>query len=127
MNDEALIIRATEEFLAAWNRGDAKAAAAFYSEDGVRVGAFGDIQHGIPEIEAAYEKLLHQAMPGAKAEQERGTVRMIGDDLAIWQGAMGIILPNGTFLKGHVVQVMKRINNKWLVLEAHPKIFPPRP
>src|SRR5438094_570918 len=54
-NDEQAIFSEIEAFTDAWNKGDAKAAAAFFTEDGVRVGAFGDVQHGRTEIEAAYE------------------------------------------------------------------------
>jgi uncharacterized protein (TIGR02246 family) len=125
-NEEDLIIHATQEFLVAWNKGDAKAASLFYTDDGVRVGAFGDKQHGRQEIEVAYDKLLHQTMPGATVKQERGSVRMLTPDLAIWQGGIEI-LPSGTTvpLKGHVIQVMKKVKDQWLILEAHPKLFPP--
>ena len=54
------IIAETQAFAEAWDKGDAKALASYYTEDAVRVGAFGDVQHGRAEIEAAYNKLLHQ-------------------------------------------------------------------
>jgi uncharacterized protein (TIGR02246 family) len=127
-NDEQAIISETEAFAEAWNKGDAKEAASFYTEDGVRVGAFGDVQHGRAEIEAAYERLLHQTMPGARVKQERGDVRMLSSELAVWQAGMEIIPSSGgPPLKGHVVQVMKKVKGRWLVLEGHPKIFPLAP
>ena len=125
--EEEQVIQATQDFLVAWNNGDAKTASLFYTEDGVRVGAFGDVQRGRHEIELAYDKLLHQTMPGATVKQERGSVRMLTSDLALWQGSIEIIPSNGdTPLKGYVIQVMKKVNNKWLVLEGHPKLFPQR-
>ncbi len=126
-NDEQAIINETEAFAIAWNKGDAKAAASFFTDDGVRVGAFGDMQHGRAEIEAAYDKLLHQTMADATVKQERGNVRIISPELAVWQAGIEIIPPGGSPLKGHVVQVMKKVKGRWLVLEAHPKIFPPPP
>jgi uncharacterized protein (TIGR02246 family) len=127
IREEEQIIQATQDFLVAWNKGDAKAASLFYTEDGVRVGAFGDVQQGRQEIELAYDKLLHQSMPGATVKQERGSVRILTADLALWQGSMEIIPPTGNSpLKGYVIQVMKKVNDKWLILEGHPKIFPPR-
>ena len=36
-----------------------------------------------------------------------------------------IIPAKGPPMKGHVVQVMKKVGDKWLILEAHPKLFPP--
>ena len=124
--DEQTILNETASFAVAWSKGDAKLAAGFYTEDGRRVGAFGDIQNGLLEIEAAYERLLHQTMPGAVVKQERGSVRMLTAELAVWQGGMEIIpADGGASLKGYVVQVMKKAGNRWLILEAHPKLFPP--
>jgi uncharacterized protein (TIGR02246 family) len=126
--DERAIVREIEAFTVVWNKGDAKTAASFFTEDGVRVGAFGDVQHGWTEIEAAYERLLHQTMPGAVVKQERGSVRMLSPELAIWQGGLEIIPPGGgSSMKGYAIQVMKKVVGRWLILEGHPKIFPPPP
>lgn len=125
-DDEQTIMNETNSFADAWSKGDAKAAAGFYTEDGRRVGAFGDIQNGRLEIEAAYDRLLHQTMPGAVAKQERGSVRMLTPELAVWQGGLEIIpADGGAALKGFVVQVMKKVKNRWLIIEAHPKLYPP--
>ncbi|MBI4427835.1 MAG: SgcJ/EcaC family oxidoreductase [Ignavibacteriales bacterium] len=123
---EEEIVKETTAFADAWGKGDAKSAASFFTEDAVRVGAFGDVQHGRAEI-AAYDKLLHQTMPGAKLKQERGIVGMISAKLAVWQAGIEIASPAGPSLKGHVVQVMKKVEGRWLILEAHPKLFPPLP
>jgi len=127
-DDEQAIMDETAAFADAWSKGDAKAAASYYTKDGRRVGAFGDIQNGRSEIEAAYDRLLHETMPGAFVKQERGSVRMLTPELAVWQGGIEIIpAGGGSALKGYVVQVMKKVEGRWLVLEAHPKLFPPPP
>lgn len=126
--EEQVIIAENQAFQEAWNRGDAKGSASFYTEDATRVGAFGDVQHGRAEIEKAYDILLHQTMPGAEVKLGRGTVRMLTPEFAVWQGRIEIIPAGGAIpLKGHVVQVMKKVNRRWLMLEAHPKIFPSPP
>ena len=125
---EQAIMNETASFAEAWSEGDAKAAASYYTEDGRRVGASGDIQNGRSEIEAAYNRLLHQTMPGAVVKQERGSVRMLTPELAIWQGGIEIIpAGGGSALKGYVVEVMKKVDGRWLIFEAHPKLFPPPP
>jgi uncharacterized protein (TIGR02246 family) len=125
-DDEQAIMNETASFAEAWSKGDANAAASYYTEDGTRVGAFGDIQNGRLEIEAAYDRLLHQMIPGAVVKQERGSVRMLTPELAVWQGGMEIIpAGGGSALKGYVMQLMKKVDGRWLVLEAHPKLFPP--
>jgi uncharacterized protein (TIGR02246 family) len=125
--DEQDIFMAVDAFAQKWNQGDASAAASFYTEDSVRVGAFGDIQHGREEIKAAFEKLFSQTMTGARVTQERGNVRMLSPELALWEGGLEIVSPGDRPpLKGYVVQVMKKVDGKWLVLEAHPKFYPPK-
>ena len=124
--DEESIIAEVQAFSKAWSQGDASAAADFYTRDAVRVGAMGDEQRGREEIEDAYRNLLGGAFAGATVTQERGEVRMLTPDLAVWRGAMEIQPANGApALPGHVVQVMKKIDGRWLILEAHPKLFPP--
>lgn len=122
------IIEETQAFADAMNAGNAALAASFYAEDGTRVGGFGDIQHGREEIAAAYDRLLHQSMPGARLTPERGTVRMLTRELAVWQGALEIVVPGSDApLRGHAVHVLEKIDGRWLILEGHPKIFPPPP
>lgn len=127
-NEEQAVINETIAFAEAWSKGDAHAAASFFTDDGTRVGAFGDVQHGRVEIETAYDTLLHQTMPGAILKQERGNVRLLAPELAVWQAGIEIIPPGGgPSLHSHVVQVMKKVRGRWLILEAHPKIFPQAP
>ncbi len=125
-HDQEAIFAENDAFSAAWSRGDAQAAASFFTEDGVRVGAAGDVQHGRAELRAAFERLFHGPFTGAAISQERGNVRMLSSDLALWQGGMTIQPPGGAPpIHGYVVQLMKKVDGRWLVLEAHPKIYPP--
>ncbi|MDO8359562.1 MAG: SgcJ/EcaC family oxidoreductase [Devosia sp.] len=126
-SDEDAIAAEIEAFSAAWNKGDAKLAASFFTEDGVRVGAMGDRQRGRADLEVAYHKLLHGAFAGARVRQESGSIRMLTPSLAVWQGGLEILPKGGAPMPGHVVQVMKKIDGRWLVLEAHPKLFPRTP
>ena len=126
-SDEDAIIAEVEAFTTVWNNADAEAAASFFTEDGARVGAFGDVQHGRAELAAAYDQLFHGPMAGAAIRQERGTVRILAPGLAVWQGGIEVQPTSGPPLKGHVVQIMKQVGSRWLVLEGHPKFFPPRP
>lgn len=128
VSDEQAILEEITAFAEAWNRKDAGAAASFFCEDAVRVGACGDVQRGREEVEAGYQRLFQQAMRGAVARIERGTVRTLSPNLAVWQGGLEITLPEGgPALRGHVVQVMEKIGERWLVLESHPKFFSPTP
>ena len=124
--DEKAITELHDVFAAAWGRGDTEAAAATYTEDGVRVGAFGDIQHGRSEIKAAYDRLLGGPFKGATVSLGEQTVRMLGSGYAIWQASLEIRPAGGASpVRGYAVDVMRKAGGRWLTLEAHPKLFPP--
>lgn len=125
-DDERAIIDLHDVFAAAWSRGDTTGAAATYAEDGVRVGAFGDIQHGRAEIKAAYDKLLGGPFKGARVSLGAQSVRMLSSEHAIWQAPMEIHPADGAApVKGYAVDIMWKVGGRWLTLEAHPKLFPP--
>jgi len=124
MSDEDAIIAEVEAFTNSWNTRNAKLAASFFTEDGARVGAMGDQQRGRAELELGYDRLFQGPMATAKVHQERGSVRMLTPELAVWQGGIEIRPTNEPPMKGHVVQVMKKVGSRWLIVEAHPKFFP---
>ena len=125
--DEAEVLRLENEFLGAWNRGDARGAAAVFAEDGVRIGAFGDVAQGRREIEAAYEKLLGGPMKGATASVEM-KVRFLAVDVALVQGPLTIHPSGGAPpIRGYAVDIWRKQNGRWWLLEGHPKLFPPPP
>lgn len=125
VDDEAEILRLEREFIAAWNKGDAHAAAAVYAQDGVRVGAFGDVSRGRDAVEAAYDKLLHGMMKGATAEWQP-TVRLLTADVALAEGSL-VIHPagEGTPIQGYALDIWKKSDGRWQLVEGHPKLFPP--
>lgn len=127
-SEEQSIIEVTQAFAQAWNYCDAKALAAFYTADGVRVGAAGDVTRGYTEIEAAYESVFRSSAPGSRMTQERGTVRMLSSELALWQGAFEVSAGDGgETQRGYAAELLKKVDGRWLLLEAHPKFFPPPP
>jgi uncharacterized protein (TIGR02246 family) len=123
--DEAAILNLHESFADAWSRGDANALVAFFTADAVRVGAAGDTQRGHEEIRGAFERLLFGPFAGASVKLDRGSVRFLGFDVALWQGGLEI-MPGGDRppLRGYSVDVMKKVGASWLILETHPKLFP---
>lgn len=126
MDDEAEVLRLEREFIAAWNRGDANAAAALYAEDGTRVGAFGDVSHGHKEIEAVYATVLQGRMKGATADWQP-SVRLLSVDIAVAQGSLVIRPAAGApEIRGYSVDIWKKSGGRWQLVEGHPKLFPQR-
>lgn len=87
----------------------------------------GDIGCGREEIAKALDNLIHKSMTGAKAKTANESVRLLTAEFAIWQGSLEIQKPDGSLpMKGYVIQVMKKVDHKWMIREAHPKLFPPQ-
>ena len=131
IKDEEAIYAETEAFRQAWNKGDAKLVTSFFTDDAIRVdgvGASGKTQRGKKELEAAYVRLFNATMPGAQMKYlGKGEIRMLSPELAVWQGNLEVVRTDGTLLQGHVVEILKKINDRWLMLEAHPKVSPSPP
>lgn len=111
-------------FVEGWCRSDAEACAACYAADAVRVGASGDTQRGQAEIRAAYEALFGGRLAGSAVAISEGTIRPLGPDLALWQGALTITPPDRPPLRGHVVELLRRDAGRWRIVEGHPKLYP---
>jgi uncharacterized protein (TIGR02246 family) len=125
INEERAIRSEIEGFIRAWNAGDVAKAAAFFAADAVRVGAFGDIQHGRDAIAGALDMFLHHTMPGVRLRVQPGPIRMLSPEFALTQGEFEIVLPDGSMWKGYAVDLWEKREGRWLMLESHPKIFPP--
>jgi uncharacterized protein (TIGR02246 family) len=122
--DEKEILERTATFLAAWQRRDAKAATAHMTEDAVRVGAFGDVQRGRAEIKTAFQKLFSGGpMKGAKIQFEP-SVRLLASEVAVSQGALTITPAEGAPMAGYVVELWKKRDGRWCLIETHPKFSP---
>jgi len=125
VREEEALEQETLKFQVAWSEGDAGKISRFFTEDCRRVGAFGEIQNGRAEVEAAYKMLLERALPGAKLLKQGKVTRFLTLDLAIWQESFQILSPDSPEkIKGYVVLIMKKEEGKWMILEMHPKIFP---
>ena len=126
-SDTAEIEQIQRDFMAHWSAGDAASCARAYAEDGVRVGARGDIQRGRGEIEQAYASLFSGPFRGARVTGTEARIRMLGQEYALYQAGFTITPPQGQPIHGYAVDVMRKIQGRWWVQESHPKLFPPPP
>jgi uncharacterized protein (TIGR02246 family) len=121
--EEQLIDQVENSFHDAWNSGDAKKIGSFFTDDGIRVGPDGVIQHGRNEIEEVYDKLL-KVMPGSTIKYEPGITRILCDDFATWQCKLEITqVGDKAVIHGYSFDLLKKVDGQWQILEAHPKMI----
>jgi uncharacterized protein (TIGR02246 family) len=83
-----------QEFIAAFNKGDAKALADFWMPDGDYVDQTGRKYQGRAAIEKLYEKAF-AARKGAKLAIFPSSLRKVGDNVALEEGVTEVIPADG--------------------------------
>ncbi len=83
-----------QEFIAAFNRGDAKAVAGFWTEQGDYVDQAGHRFKGRAALEKLYQKVF-AANKGAKLTVNVESARMVGADAAIEEGTTEVAPADG--------------------------------
>jgi uncharacterized protein (TIGR02246 family) len=83
-----------EEFIAAFNKGDARAVAAFWTEDATYVDQVGHEYKGRPAIEELYEKVF-AARKGAKLAIHSTSSKMVSPDVLLNDGVTEVTPADG--------------------------------
>jgi uncharacterized protein (TIGR02246 family) len=127
--DEDAIKARVAEFIALFNKGDAKAVAAFWTEDGSLVNPAGVTGKGPAQIEKVIAGDLATILKDTKMEMTVVGFRAVGKDAA-WvelehtvSGAKapdGKALPTMTF---HVPCLYVKKGKTWMVAEARPYAY----
>lgn len=111
---EAAIHAGAPAWSAAWNAGDAKALAAFYTEDATVMAPGGEPAQGRAAIEAAFKEAL-KAAAGSKMTLTPGEV-MTADG---WAVEVGKYVQNGADGShqdhGRYIAVWKNVAGKWML------------
>jgi uncharacterized protein (TIGR02246 family) len=92
--DKETLFNNAKAFADAFEKGDAKAVAAFWAEDGDYVDLDGRRLQGRPSIESAFKEFFTENK-GSKLRIEVNSVRFVTPDMAIEDGTTSVISPDG--------------------------------
>jgi uncharacterized protein (TIGR02246 family) len=92
--EEKVLHDRAKAFVDAFNKGDAHALAAFWTPDGDYMDEDGRHYQGRKAIEESFQKLF-AAEKGAELRTHRTSFRLVKPDLAIADGLMEVVPPNG--------------------------------
>ncbi len=131
--DEDAVKARVADFIALFNKGDAKAVSAFWTEDGSLVNPVGQKGTGPAGVEKVIAADLGTILKGAKMEMQVAQFRPVGKDAA-WvelehtvtgaKGPDGKAMPTMTF---HVPCLMVKKGKEWMIAEARPYGYLPTP
>jgi uncharacterized protein (TIGR02246 family) len=93
--EENSLTNNAKAFVDAFEKGDAKAVAAFWAEDGDYVDVNGRHLQGRPSIENAFKDFFTENK-GLKLRIDVNSVRFVTPDIAIEDGITSVIPPDGT-------------------------------
>jgi len=113
--DEAMIRKAVESYVAAFNQGDAKALAALWSPEAVYTNpASGEQAVGREAIEKQFAGVFADAK-GAKLEAKTESVRFVSPNVAVEQGTAKVIRPDQAPEESEYTAVYVKREGQWLL------------
>jgi uncharacterized protein (TIGR02246 family) len=104
-----------EAFTSAFNKGDAAATAALWTQEGEYISETGKRFQGRKAIQDEYAKFF-KAQPGVKIRLEILNARLVGASLAMEEGTAVLILPTGVEAsRTNYSAVHTKVGNQWLI------------
>jgi uncharacterized protein (TIGR02246 family) len=123
---EQAVRKGVEAYIAAFNKGDAPAVAALFTEDAEYINDRDEVVRGRPAIEKQVGAFF-QANPGAKVAIDVQSVRLVSPDVAVEHGAVQVTLADGAVSVGEYTAVNVRREGKWRIASLRETVPPPPP
>ena len=123
--DEAALLKNAEAFVAAFNKGDAKALAAFWTPDGDFTDQLGHKLSGREAIEKGFAELFAENK-GVQLRIDITGLRFVTADVAVEDGTTAVIHPDGlppARARYTIVHVKK--DGKWLLESVRESPYTP--
>jgi uncharacterized protein (TIGR02246 family) len=110
--DVKAIRAAVDSYVAAYNRGDAKAVAAHWSDSGEWISPSGERFQGRQAIERELQKLFAENK-GVHIEVLRTSIRLVSPDVAIEEGTVRVTSPSEPPSDSTYLAVDVKKGGKW--------------
>jgi uncharacterized protein (TIGR02246 family) len=111
-SDEAAILAKVNSYVAAYNRGDAQAVAAHWSDTGEWVSPSGEKFTGKEEIAGALKSLFAENK-GVTIEVENPAVRIVSADVAVEEGTVVVHTPGAGPETSTYIAIHVKKNGEW--------------
>ena len=117
--------KVADQYMAAFNKADAKGVAALYTTNAVRIGPDGQLITGRAAIEKAYTEAFAGSTKGAKLTVTVASAQVVTPDVKIMEGRFsttGGTNPGG----GRYVNTLARQGGTWLLASVVTIPDPPK-
>ena len=109
---DAEMQKLTDQYVAAFNKGDVKALGALHTADAIRVTQTGELIVGRVAIEQDFTTGLAGPFKGAKLTVTPGKVQSLSADVRLSEGTYQVTA-GGTALKGRFLNTLVRQGGQW--------------
>jgi uncharacterized protein (TIGR02246 family) len=108
------VLKIADDYQVVFNKADAKAVAALYTADALRIGPGGQLQTGRPAIEKEYAGGFAGTLKGSKLTLHQGAAKALTADIALIEGTYEVT-GGGSPGKGRYLNTVKREAGRWLL------------
>lgn len=108
----AAIRAAIDSYVAAYNKGDAKAVAAHWSEDGHWISPTGERAEGVAAIRSQLEEVFAKSKD-VRIEVLQPSIRLVTPDVALEEGRVRVIRRGETTSESTYVAIHVKKDGKW--------------
>jgi uncharacterized protein (TIGR02246 family) len=115
--DEALIRKTVESYVAAFNRGDAASLAAYWCEDAEFVSPAGELFQGRQAIQKGFETFFADNS-GAKLKVAITSIQIEGKESALERGTSRVTVADKVLAETQYAARYERQEGKWLLKNA---------
>jgi uncharacterized protein (TIGR02246 family) len=118
---DAEMQKLADQFVAAWNKGDAKTLASMFAAEGIRIAADGQRSVGRNEIQKGLEQSFAGPAKNSKLTVRQGQTSQITPDVRVVEGTYEVALgepsapPDRPGLKGRFLNTVVRQDGRWLL------------
>ena len=115
-----------DEYMAAWNKGDAKAVAALHARDAIQITPEGRVNVGRAEIEKSLQEAFAGSSKGARLMARMGRTSQISADVRTSEGTYEITgltaQPDAArapgAVRGRFLNTLVREGGRWLIASS---------
>ncbi len=133
--DETAIRQILSGMEDAWDRGDAKAWAQYFSRDAELITVTGEVVQGRDGIEERFASLFADVLSGSRLTQKIRVLRLLRPDVAVADTDMelygykalppSMTPPAGVAVAARSKSVMLYVDGKWWIVSSQSTYVPP--
>ncbi len=110
---DANLAELLEQYKSAWNKGDAKALAALYSEKAVRIAGYAEPLAGRAAIEQSFTKNFAGPWKGTTLMIRAERTETLAPDVRLQEGTYQLARPGGEPQRGRYLNTIVREDGQW--------------